>query len=80
MLRQIFGKLNRNKISASGIEFNNAVQGGGFLHNGRRSILAVIAILTGVIIILSLVLPSQFWWFVLAAGLIAFGVWLNRCR
>lgn len=58
----------------------NAVQGGGFLHKGRHPIFAMIAILLGIVIILSLVLPSQFWWFVLAACLIAFGVWLNRCK
>ena len=33
----------------------------------------------GVIIILSLVLPSAFWWFILAALLICFGFWYNRC-
>ena len=50
------------------------------MHKGGHSIIAIIAILLGIVIILSLVLPSQFWWFALAAGLISFGIWLNRCR
>ena len=67
-------------IAASGIVYSNAVHGGGFLRNGRHPVLAIVLIATGAVIILSLVLPSQFWWFVIAAGLIAFGVWLCRCR
>ena len=39
----------------------------------------MIAICAGLVIILSLVLPNSFWWFVLAAGLICGGVWLIRC-
>jgi len=32
------------------------------------------------LIILSLVLPSGFWWFIIGAGLIGFGLFLNtRC-
>ena len=39
----------------------------------------MIAICAGLVIILSLVLPASFWWFVLAAALIGGGVWLIRC-
>lgn len=42
-------------------------------------ILALAAILMGVVILLSLVLPSQVWWFLLALGLIGLGLWLLRC-
>ena len=39
-----------------------------------------ICIVTGIMIILSLVLPRGFWWFLLGAGLVCFGVWCNsRC-
>ena len=31
------------------------------------------------IIILALVLPAGFWWFVLGGALIAAGIWLLRC-
>ncbi|MDY3079446.1 MAG: hypothetical protein SOR56_04485 [Oscillospiraceae bacterium] len=44
------------------------------------SLLATIAIVGGVIIILALILPTNFWWFILAAGLICFGIWLHRCK
>lgn len=50
------------------------------MRNSKKNWIAAISILAGVVIILSLVLPSQFWWFVCAAGLIGFGIWLNRCR
>ena len=39
----------------------------------------LIAIGTGIVIILSIVLPKSFWWFVLAGALISGGVWLIRC-
>lgn len=57
------------------------MQGGGFfVRNGRHINLGGLFILAGIVIILSLVLPSQFWWFLLAGLLIYFGIWLNRCR
>ena len=37
------------------------------------------AILAGLVIILSLVLPTEFWWFLFAALLIALGIWYIRC-
>jgi NO-binding membrane sensor protein with MHYT domain len=33
----------------------------------------------GLFILLALVLPSDFWWFFLAAVLIGFGIWVMRC-
>ena len=39
----------------------------------------LIAVCAGLVIILSLVLPKSFWWFVLAAALIGGGVWMMRC-
>ena len=39
----------------------------------------MISICAGLVIILSLVLPNSFWWFVLAAALIGGGIWLIRC-
>ncbi len=45
----------------------------------RSCILGLVAILAGLIIILSLVLPSAFWWFILASVLIVFGIWYIRC-
>ncbi len=53
--------------------------GGGFMRRGRRCLWGLIAIFMGLVILLALVLPSSFWWFVLAAGLIAFGLWYIRC-
>jgi hypothetical protein len=49
------------------------------LRGGRRLLWGVCAIVLGVIILLALVLPSQFWWFALAALLIAGGLWILRC-
>ncbi len=37
-----------------------------------------VVIITGVVIILTLILPPGFWWFSLGAGLVALGVCLNR--
>lgn len=49
------------------------------MRKGRHSLLGCLAIVAGLIIILSLVLPTQFWWFALAAALICIGVWYVRC-
>ncbi len=49
------------------------------MRRGRRCLWGLIAVLSGLIIILSLVLPSSFWWFALAVGLIGFGFWTMRC-
>lgn len=44
-----------------------------------RCILGVLCIVIGILIILSMVLPSGFWWFGLGIALIAAGVWCVRC-
>ena len=49
------------------------------MRRGRSCILGLVSILAGLIIILSLVLPSAFWWLVLAVVLIGFGIWYIRC-
>ena len=50
------------------------------MHKGPFSLFATIAIVSGIIIILVLILPTQFWWFILAAGLICLGIWIRRCK
>ncbi len=50
-----------------------------FMRRGRHGGLGCVAILAGVIIILSLILPTEFWWFILAAALIGAGIWYMRC-
>lgn len=49
------------------------------MRKGRNCGIAGVAICLGILIILALILPAQFWWFLLAGGLICFGVWLRRC-
>ncbi len=49
------------------------------LRRGRRGYLAVAAIMTGVVIMLYLLLPSQVWWFLFAVGMIGLGLWMLRC-
>ena len=48
------------------------------MRRGRRSIWGCVAILVGLVIILSLVLPGEFWWFIFAAALIALAVGIVR--
>ena len=55
------------------------------MRSGNHSIWGCTAIAAGVVIILSLVLPTEFWWFVLAAALIlAYGIYaaaeITVCR
>ena len=50
------------------------------MRKGPCTFFALIAIVSGTIIILSLILPTQFWWFMLAAALICLGAWLFRCH
>jgi uncharacterized membrane protein HdeD (DUF308 family) len=54
-------------------------QGSGFMHKGHNNIWGFVAIIAGIIILLSLVLPTEFWWFILAIVLIAAGIWYIRC-
>jgi len=49
------------------------------MRRGRRCLWGLVAILLGLLILLSLVLPPQFWWFLAAAALIGFGFWYIRC-
>jgi len=39
----------------------------------------LIAVAAGVVIIMAIVLPPEFWWFLLAVGLIAAGIWCMKC-
>jgi len=50
-----------------------------FVRRGRRCIWGFAAIVAGIFILLSLILPSQFWWFLIAVCLIAVGIWYLRC-
>lgn len=50
-----------------------------FMRRGRRCLWGLAAIILGLVILLALVLPSSFWWFALAAGLIGYGVWYLHC-
>lgn len=50
------------------------------MRRGRGgSVFGCLAIGAGLVIILSLVLPTEFWWFLFAAALIALGIWYIRC-
>lgn len=49
------------------------------MRRGRRCLWGLVAIILGLVIVLSLVLPPQFWWFLAAAVLIGFGLWYIRC-
>ena len=48
-------------------------------HNKKNGV-GLIAILAGVVILMAMILPVGFWWFLLAVLLIAVGIWYNRCR
>ena len=48
------------------------------MRKGNHSIWGCVAIIAGVVIILSLVLPTEFGWFILAAALIGLGIWFIR--
>ena len=49
------------------------------MRRGRCSRLGLLAVAGGLLILLALVLPAEFWWFFLAAGLIGLGIWMLRC-
>lgn len=55
------------------------MRGAIFVKNGRKRTIGCCAVCVGVIIILSIVLPGEFWWFMLAGVLIAAGIWYLRC-
>lgn len=46
---------------------------------GRRFLLGCTAIGIGVIILLALILPAGFWWFLSGAALIGLGIWYIHC-
>jgi len=52
------------------------------MRKGRRCgigcILGIAAISIGVLIIMAMLLPAGFWWFVIASGMIAVGIYLIR--
>ncbi len=49
------------------------------MHRGRRCVWAFTAIALGLLILMGVLLPGVFWWLLLAAALIALGIWLLRC-
>jgi len=42
------------------------------------SLIGLAAVVLGLVILLSMVLPAGFWWFMLGVGLICGGIWLMR--
>lgn len=40
---------------------------------------ALTAIALGLIIMLAVLLPGEFWWLLLAAALVGLGIWMLRC-
>ncbi len=47
---------------------------------GNNYRLGCLVSILGVFVLLALILPVGFWWFVLGAVLIYTGFWLRRCR
>lgn len=45
----------------------------------RTNLIGLVCVLAGCTIILGMLLPKAFWWFLLGAALIGAGVWLMRC-
>lgn len=51
------------------------------MRRGHNNIIwGIAAIMAGLLILLALLLPAEFWWFALAVSLIAAGLWYLRCR
>ena len=48
------------------------------MRKGRNNIWGFVAIIKGVVIFLALILPTEFWWFILAVVLIGAGIWFIR--
>lgn len=56
------------------------MRGAVFMRRGKGGLLGCVAIVVGLVIIFSLVLPAEFWWFTFAAVLIGLGLWfIRRC-
>lgn len=49
------------------------------MRRGNRTVWAITSIAMGLLILLGVLLPGIFWWLLLAAGLLGFGIWLLRC-
>ena len=49
------------------------------MRRGRRVVFGLAAIGLGFVILLALILPAGFWWFLCAAALIGFGIGYLRC-
>ena len=74
--------INRHKITAFGIGCSKILaEGGGFMGRGwgRGNLIGIVFIAAGSLIILGMILPKVFWWFLLGLVLIAIGVWFLRC-
>lgn len=75
----MFSAEHSNKKAASCVEcVEFTSQGAVFMRRGHRGKWGAVAIIAGFFIILSLVLPTSFWWFVLAGTLILLGLWFMR--
>lgn len=50
------------------------------MRRGQNGLWGCAAVCAGAFILLALILPSDFWWFVLGVGLIFAGIWvIRRC-
>ena len=47
---------------------------------GKRYGIGKLFIIVGTMILLAMILPGQFWWFMLGVSFIAFGIWYNNCK
>lgn len=50
------------------------------MRHRRGGLWGYVAIGIGLTILLGLILPKEFWWFLVAAALIGGGIWVLRCR
>lgn len=46
---------------------------------GRQWGIGRLCIIAGTLILLAMILPEQFWWFVLGISLISLGIWYGHC-
>jgi len=72
------GKNNKTTPSAYDV-VNTLSREAFFMHKGRRYTCALMSIIIGLLIILSQILPEQFWWLMLAFALIGVGLWRIKC-
>lgn len=72
----------RHKSTAFGIGYCSILVEGGVLMGrgwGRGNLIGIVFIAAGTLIILGMILPKVFWWFLLGLVLIVIGVWFLRC-